>query len=133
MPGTIIPWSSFNTVELPLWRLVVASILTLILHRLPIVLLLYRYIPPLYNFKQAMVVGWFGPIGVGALWYVAYAAMLIPENTTMIPIVVFLVLVSVLCFGITAPFVHITVMTMSSFSRSREMHVPTWPSNVKPF
>jgi NhaP-type Na+/H+ or K+/H+ antiporter len=102
----------------------------LLLRRLPIILALYKYTPPLYTLHDAALVGWFGPIGIGALWYMAAAALYLPENTTIVPIIMFVVFVSVIAFGITVPFVHMTILTISSISRSRSVEVPRWPENT---
>ncbi|CAG8788541.1 10298_t:CDS:2, partial [Cetraspora pellucida] len=73
--GAIMPWSSFNNSELGLsyWRLFVVSILILLFRRLPIVLILMKNIPPLKNFREGLYAGWFGPIGIGAIFYAALA------------------------------------------------------------
>ena len=60
----------------------------------------------------------------------AEAALHAPDASNVVPIVSFLVLTSVACFGFTLPFVHITLVTISSMSRQRQVEVPTWPSNV---
>ena len=100
------------------------------MRRLPIVLALHKLIPPLYTLKEASLVGWFGPIGVGALWYASYAAVALKDNSAILDVTCFLVFVSVISFGITVPFAHITMVTITSFSRPREVTVPSWPSNV---
>ncbi len=52
----------------------------------------------------------FGPIGVGALWYVALAADIFPEKqSTFLPIAYFIVFVSVVAHGITVPIVHLAL------------------------
>ncbi|KAJ1935405.1 hypothetical protein FBU59_005396, partial [Linderina macrospora] len=63
--GTIIPWDQFNQPDLMItpWRLVVCAIAVLCLRRIPVVILLTRFIPALRNYRQSMFAGWFGPIG----------------------------------------------------------------------
>ena len=128
--GTSLPWSDFNSDALPLWRLILTSICILLLRRLPIILALYKYIPPLYTLHDAALVGWFGPVGVGALWYMSAAAIYLPENTTIVPVIMFIVLFNVIAFGITVPFVHMTILTINTMSRSRSFEVPQWPANT---
>ena len=91
---------------------------------------LYKYIPPLYTIHDAALVGWFGPVGVGALWYMSAAALALPDNTTIVPTIMFVVFISVIAFGITVPFVHMTILTITSMSRSRSVEVPHWPENT---
>lgn len=128
--GASLPWADFNSDTLPLWRLILTGICLLLLRRLPIILALYKYTPPLYTLQDAALVGWFGPIGIGALWYMSAAALFLPENTTIVPIIMFVVFINVIAFGITVPFVHMTILTISSISRSRSVEVPRWPENT---
>lgn len=67
--GAVCPWTSFsgNSVA-PLGRLVAMSILILLLRRPPVMVLLYRFIPQIDTFKHALFVGFFGPIGVSAIF-----------------------------------------------------------------
>lgn len=70
--GTIIPWRAFTaqdiTPSIELWRLVVFTILILLFRRIPIVLALYRWIPDIRTFHEAMFCGHFGPMGLGGLF-----------------------------------------------------------------
>ncbi|CAG8701095.1 22553_t:CDS:10, partial [Dentiscutata erythropus] len=109
--GAIMPWSSFSNSELGLsyWRLFVVSILILLFRRLPIVLMLMKNIPPLKNFREGLYAGWFGPIGIGAIFYAATAKEDGTENVQKIvnPVVFFIVLSSVFCHGISVPVIKI--------------------------
>lgn len=63
-------WMPFNQFDDPLltlspWRLVVIAILVLLLRRLPIMIALYKWIPDVKTFREAIFSGHFGPIGVG--------------------------------------------------------------------
>lgn len=71
----------------------------------------YKYIPAISDKRQAMFAGWFGPIGVGALFYYTIAIESIPSDGTdnyarqvMEPIIYFMILSSVVVHGITIPF-----------------------------
>lgn len=68
--GSIIPWEDFNNTELGLncWRLICLAIVVLCLRRLPAVLLTKFINPDIKNWKEAIFVGHFGPIGVGAVF-----------------------------------------------------------------
>ncbi|KAJ2325459.1 hypothetical protein GGH92_010448, partial [Coemansia sp. RSA 2673] len=116
--GTIIPWHQFNNVALVIapWRLIVAAIMVLLLRRLPVVVLLTRITPAFRNYRQSIFAGWFGPIGVGALFFAEIVMEEIehePEHfhirsrEIIVPIISFLVFSSVLVHGITLPLVYI--------------------------
>ncbi|KAJ2381232.1 Na+/H+ antiporter, partial [Coemansia sp. RSA 2603] len=116
--GTIIPWHQFNNAELVIapWRLIVAAIMVLLLRRLPIVVLLTRLTPAFRNYRQSMFAGWFGPIGVGAIFFAEIVLEEIehePEHfhlrsrEIIVPIVSFLIFSSVVVHGITLPLVYI--------------------------
>ncbi|KAJ5755386.1 Cation/H+ exchanger [Penicillium manginii] len=70
--GAVCPWPSFlNNDIIPLYRLVFLGILILIVRRLPIVLAMHKYIHQIEHISQACFVGFFGPIGVGAIFYLS--------------------------------------------------------------
>ncbi|CAG8451272.1 17583_t:CDS:10 [Acaulospora morrowiae] len=122
--GMIIPWSSFNSEYIPFERLLIVSILILIFRRLPIVLLLKKFIPAIHTFKEALFAGYFGPIGVGAIFLAVTVEKEINKNLEresegidreamlrtreiVFPIVAFIVISSVLVHGITVPILNI--------------------------
>ncbi|KAJ1642443.1 hypothetical protein LPJ64_005717, partial [Coemansia asiatica] len=127
--GTIIPWHQFNNAELVItpWRLIVAAIMVLLLRRLPVVVLLTRLTPAFRNYRQSIFAGWFGPIGVGAIFFAEIVLEEIemePEHyhlrsrEIIVPIVSFLIFSSVLVHGITLPLVYIGKVVRS---RSRSI------------
>lgn len=65
--GAWMPFSDFQNAELTLtvWRLIVIAILVLLLRRLPIMIALYKWIPDVKTFREAVFTGHFGPIGIG--------------------------------------------------------------------
>lgn len=67
--GAWMPFKSFQDVELTLsvWRLVVIAILVLLFRRLPVMIVLYRWIPDIKTFREALFSGHFGPIGIGTI------------------------------------------------------------------
>lgn len=70
--GAVCPWSSFlNNSVIPINRLIFLGILILLVRRLPIVLAMYKWIPQIDLVSQAAFVGFFGPIGVGAIFYLS--------------------------------------------------------------
>ncbi|KAG7810597.1 hypothetical protein KL921_003092 [Ogataea angusta] len=68
--GTVIPWEQFNNKSLGLdwWRLVCIAIVVIFLRRIPAVLAIKPFSPDIKNWKEALFVGHFGPIGVGAVF-----------------------------------------------------------------
>ncbi|KAI7894307.1 Sodium/hydrogen exchanger family-domain-containing protein [Mucor mucedo] len=118
--GAIIPWSDFGNAELGLtpWRLVVIAILILVFRRLPILIILKPVMPALKTYREAIFSGWFGPMGVGAV----FLAMVAKEQMEVIyhdveeppvtielikPVVLFIVLSSTLVHGTTIPLFKI--------------------------
>ena len=67
--GAWMPFDSFSdkTLSLSVWRLICIAILVLLLRRLPIILGLYKWIPDIKSFREALFSGHFGPIGIGQL------------------------------------------------------------------
>ena len=72
--GAVCPWGSFlrNDV-IPIYRLIALGILILLFRRLPIVFVLHTFqwskIWQIEHKQQALFVGFFGPIGVSAVFY----------------------------------------------------------------
>ena len=68
--GAIIPWQDFNNNEIgtDAWRLVILAIVVIFLRRIPAVVLVTRFIPDIKSWREAIFVGHFGPIGVGAVF-----------------------------------------------------------------
>ncbi|KAL5512828.1 hypothetical protein ACEPAG_3094 [Sanghuangporus baumii] len=127
--GAWMPFSDFANDELTLsvWRLIVIAILILLLRRLPVVIALYKWIPDIKTFREAVFSGHFGPIGVGAVFISTLAAEHLPtpheshdlQNNqsellaaSIQPIVAFMVLCSITIHGLSIPF----------FSLGRRVH-----------
>lgn len=107
--GSIMPWAHFgNFWGITPWRLVVLGILVMIVRRVPWVIAMAKFIPTLPTFYESCFAGFFGPIGVGAVFYVQVAFEFLPaERERLInviePVVYFLVLTSVVVHGVTIP------------------------------
>ncbi|KPI35731.1 Na(+)/H(+) antiporter 2 [Cyphellophora attinorum] len=68
--GAVAPWVDFRVNDvIPLWRLVLLGIGILVLRRIPIVLAMHKWIHQIEHWKHAGFVGFFGPIGVSAIFY----------------------------------------------------------------
>ncbi|KAJ1970443.1 hypothetical protein H4R35_005862, partial [Dimargaris xerosporica] len=110
--GTIIPWNMFNvsSLNLDLWRFFVSAILIFLFRRIPVLAALWKIIPAIRSWRESLFAGWFGPIGVGAMFYITVAREMLedhqvntPAYDTINPIVSFMVLCSVILHGITIP------------------------------
>ncbi|KAM0798793.1 Sodium/hydrogen exchanger family-domain-containing protein [Usnea florida] len=68
--GAVCPWYSFahNSV-IPVYRLIFLAILVLLLRRIPIILAMHKHIHQIEEWRQALFVGFFGPMGVSAIFY----------------------------------------------------------------
>jgi len=68
--GAVAPWYEFahNNV-IPIYRLIFLGILILLVRRPPVVLGMHQYIHQIEEWRQALFVGFFGPIGVSAVFY----------------------------------------------------------------
>jgi NhaP-type Na+/H+ or K+/H+ antiporter len=68
--GAVCPWHQlvYNEV-IPIYRLIPLGILVLLLRRPPIIALLHTRIHQIEEWRQASIVGFFGPIGVSAIFY----------------------------------------------------------------
>ncbi|KIX05070.1 uncharacterized protein Z518_05942 [Rhinocladiella mackenziei CBS 650.93] len=117
--GTIIPWSDFNDPNgtgLTYPRLIGLGILVLLFRRIPAILATYKLYPEVCkDWKEALFMGYFGPIGIGAVFYVEHTRHLFPESgealtveenvltRVMIPVVYWLVLFSIIVHGLSIP------------------------------
>jgi NhaP-type Na+/H+ or K+/H+ antiporter len=73
--GAVIPWAEFTMEEIGVtpWRLVVVSILIVLFRRAPGVMATYKWNPDVRNWREATFVSWFGPMGVGAIFFALLA------------------------------------------------------------
>ena len=81
--GTIIPWSEFHQPELTgitYPRLFGLGFMVLLFRRIPAILMFYKAMPKVCrNVKEALFMGYFGPIGAGAVFYLEHTRHLFPE------------------------------------------------------
>ena len=68
--GAVCPWASFRVNDvIPIYRLIFLGILILLFRRIPIVFAMHKKIRQIEEVQQAAFVGFFGPIGVSAIFY----------------------------------------------------------------
>ncbi|KAI1335713.1 Cation/H+ exchanger [Xylariaceae sp. FL0016] len=74
--GTVMPWSEFHQPDVTglTWaRLVGLGFLILLFRRIPSILVSYWAMPNVCkNYKEALFMGYFGPIGAGAVFYLEH-------------------------------------------------------------
>ncbi|KAJ6468349.1 Sodium/hydrogen exchanger family-domain-containing protein [Mycena sanguinolenta] len=116
--GAWMPFDSFNNPALGIvpWRLVTLFFAILALRRIPSVMLLYRWVPEITTWREALFTGHFGPMGVGAVFVSTLALTRLPTPhdppetqqellaATIQPIVAFIVLGSIIIHGLSIPF-----------------------------
>ena len=81
--GAVCPWAMFlrNDV-IPVSRLVFLGILILLFRRLPVIYAMHNNIEQIEEKQQALFVGFFGPIGVSAVFYL-YISLEFLEKITV--------------------------------------------------
>lgn len=80
--GAVCPWASFARNDvIPIYRLIFLGILILLFRRLPVVFALHWNIWQIEEKQQALFVGFFGPIGVSAVFYLYISLEFLGEIT----------------------------------------------------
>ncbi|KAJ6441054.1 plasma membrane antiporter [Purpureocillium lavendulum] len=125
--GTILPWSDFNDptgTGLTYGRLIGLGFLVLALRRIPAIFLTYKLMPSVVkDWKEALFMGYFGPIGAGAVFYLEHSRHLFPElgkgdaeETDLAraigPVVYWLVLFSIVVHGLSIPALNLAYSYM---------------------
>ncbi len=95
--GAVLPWQQWTNFG-PAALVFVAAVL--LARRLPLVLALGR--PLRLGHREATFVGWFGPMGVSALFYLAYSLDHGVTDPRLFAVGSLAVAASVLAFGVTA-------------------------------
>lgn len=93
------------------WRYICIAILIILVRRLPFFYLLKRFVPQLKNSREVFFAGWFGPVGVGAVFFCHHAvehmkSENIKSAIKIFPLVQLIVLASIFVHGLTAPIIH---------------------------
>jgi len=80
--GAVLPWDQFQdaTTGITYGRLVALGFMVLFFRRIPAIMIIYKLMPhSIRNWKEALFVGYFGPIGVGAAFYVEHTRHVYPK------------------------------------------------------
>jgi hypothetical protein len=79
--GAVCPWSAFaHNDVIPIYRLIILGILILLFRRLPVVIAMHKGIHQIEQLSHAAFVGFFGPIGVGAIFYLSLCREFLLED-----------------------------------------------------
>lgn len=96
--GLVLPWQEWFQLG---WKGLLLVVTILLLRRLPAMLAVSRLIKPLHGFRDALFVGWFGPLGVAALYY-SHLAERLTGNHEVWVVSSLLIVASIVIHGISA-------------------------------
>jgi hypothetical protein len=129
--GAVCPWEKFGSNSvIPTYRLVLLGILVLLFRRPPIILAMHKRIHQIEGMRHALFVGYFGPIGVSALFYLYVTREWLKNNVRyedherddaekleeiLLVVVWFLVICSIVCVALSE-YHNILLTFMSSSS-----------------
>ncbi|KYH25370.1 hypothetical protein HAPAU_20400 [Halalkalicoccus paucihalophilus] len=100
----MLPWQGWLALG---WRGVAFAGVVLLFRRLPVVLPAAGLLSPLRRRADTLLVGWFGPIGIAAVFY---ATLVVHETGSRLAwqISSLVIVVSILAYGVTAtPFTRL--------------------------
>ncbi|GAB3658255.1 cation:proton antiporter [Glycomyces tarimensis] len=95
--GAMLPWQEWADLG---WRVWLFAGSVLVLRRLPVLLLLRR--PLSFGWADAVYLGWFGPVGVSALFYLMVEAERWGSDATLIATGALVVAASTVVHGLTS-------------------------------
>ncbi|KAJ2931499.1 hypothetical protein H1R20_g5605, partial [Candolleomyces eurysporus] len=154
--GAWIPFDHFTIPELGITpgKLMLLAVGILFLRRIPAILMLYKWIPEITSWKEALFSGHFGPMGVGAVFISTLAIHKLgsephdPPQTqqdflalSLQPIVSFIVLVSIVIHGLSIPFFtmsrnvsrSVSISVTATATSARNRMAPEWLLNINQF
>jgi NhaP-type Na+/H+ or K+/H+ antiporter len=119
--GAVLPWDQFSNPEIGITygRLFALGFLVIVFRRIPAIMATYKFMPnSIKNYKEALFMGYFGPIGVGAVFYVEHTKHLLPKlgegdaeqtalSRAMVPAVYWLVIFSIVWHGLSIPALNL--------------------------
>ncbi|KAK4121813.1 hypothetical protein N657DRAFT_576578 [Parathielavia appendiculata] len=146
--GAVCPWELFSHSEVvPLGRLVPLGILVLLFRRLPWVFAIHKFIPQIEEVRQAIFVGFFGPVGVSAIFYLYVTLEFLhtldvdgehrddvknlPE--TVVVVVWFIAICSIVVHGLSIPLGKLGYYLPRTLSRSVASPDGDGPETISPF
>ncbi|MGB7361867.1 MAG: cation:proton antiporter [Rhodococcus sp. (in: high G+C Gram-positive bacteria)] len=94
--GAALPWNEWGELG---WTGPAAVVMVLLVRRIPIVLALKR--PLSLRLRDAMYLGWFGPVGVSALFYLTMEAEMVDEQSIVVVVGTQVLAASTVALGVT--------------------------------
>lgn len=94
--GAMLPWDEWESLG---WRGAALGLAVLVLRRLPVLLLLRRVLR--LGRPDALYLGWFGPVGVSALFYLTLEAERLGADPVVLSAGALVVAVSTIAHGLT--------------------------------
>lgn len=150
--GAVCPWASFRVNNvIPIWRLILLGVLILLLRRIPFVMSIHKKIPQIEEVHQAAFMGFFGPIGVSAIFYLYVSLDFLNAVTDdgqvrpdaqrlkdiMYVVVWFLAICSIVVHGLSVPMgklgYHLPRQVSRALSTSQEVDEPYQLSRLRQF
>ncbi len=95
--GTVLPWSDWGRLG---WPVVAFAVAVLLLRRLPVVFALSSRLS--FGWRETLFYGWFGPMGVAAMFFITLALEEGVVNDAAWPSVALVVAGSTIAHGVTA-------------------------------
>jgi NhaP-type Na+/H+ or K+/H+ antiporter len=96
--GLVLPFEEWGRLG---WPLLALAVLVLLLRRLPVFAALFPALRGFLNGRDVAYVGWFGPIGIAAIYYAAYARGH-THDPLIWPVASALIFASIMVHGLTA-------------------------------
>jgi NhaP-type Na+/H+ or K+/H+ antiporter len=94
--GAVLPWRQWHELG---WRGVLLVLAVLALRRIPILLLMKR--PLRLGTADGLYLGWFGPVGVSALFYLTFEAQRLGADEKVLAAGSLVLACSTVAFGVT--------------------------------
>lgn len=136
--GAVCPWHRFvSNPTVPIYRLIPLGIMVLLFRRLPMVLAFYwrGSIHQLEDIRQAFFTGFFGPIGVSAIFYLYISREFLRDmsdrqdaivvSETIYIVVWFLVMCSVVVHGLSIPLAKLGLYLPRTLSSAISLERPS--------
>lgn len=98
LTGLVLPWEKWVNIGMPLAFFVIA---VLLFRRLPAIILLKPFLSKISRWPRVLLIGWFGPIGVAALFYAVLSVKKAGFENAL-PITIAVIAASVLIHGLTS-------------------------------
>lgn len=99
--GLILPWKEWTYIGVPLIIFVAA---VLLFRRIPALMILKPFLGKVSSWPRVLLLGWFGPIGVAALFYAVLSIKKAGYDQAL-PITIAVIAASVIIHGVTSvPF-----------------------------